>query len=79
MKWNFIWISRAQRILFKDTANEGKAQIKWNENKLWEKAKDIKKENVSLQYILITTSEKKKHGRNRQDTFQSNAQRVPQS
>lgn len=27
----------------------------------------------------ITTSEKKKHGRNRQDTFQSNAQRVSQS
>ena len=40
-----------QRILFKGTANEWKAQIKWNENKLWEKAKDIEKENVSLQYI----------------------------
>lgn len=51
MKWIFIWISRVQRILFKDTANEWKAQIKWNENKLWEKAKDIEKENVSLQYI----------------------------
>lgn len=36
---------------YKGTANEWKAQIKWNENKLWEKAKDIEKENVSLQYI----------------------------
>ena len=31
MKWNFIWLSRVQRTLFKGTANEGKDQIKWNE------------------------------------------------
>ena len=35
MKWNFIWLSRVQRTLFKGTANEGKDQIKWNEMKFY--------------------------------------------
>ena len=60
------------------TANEWKAQIKWNENKS-EKKQRILKKKMYLCNTYITTSEKKKHGRNRQDKFPSYAQRVSQS